>query len=195
MPHHVSGKHVSCTSQHALQSQLCPCCPSETLFTSPVLSTYNFFPHDIFCTLCSCFPLPPRHASSLHSFPLGACPLSQAPTARGESFGELGWPVCGTKSCLCSREQPRPRLSCTKGTSSERMDGTCRDWPHLCMVKSILQKYYRRCPISQPNPGPKFNVHLWAKQFVLLLQLPLLQNHSNDIYPATAQEHFQDQLV
>lgn len=84
-------------------------CPSHTSF---------FSPKDIICTLHACFPLPPPlPAFSLHLFPWGVCPFSQAPRTRErERFWELVWPACCSERCPGSGEQPRAHLSCTNST-------------------------------------------------------------------------------
>lgn len=59
----------------------------------------------------------------------------------------------------------------------------------MCMA------WARRSYVLQSSPWSRFTLCLWARQLTFLLQLPPLQNYGNGIYPVTAQEHCQHQLV
>lgn len=112
-------------------AELCPCCPSEPLFTLSVLSKHTSIPENTTCTLCACFPLPPRHPPSpfpcIHS-PEGLVlsPSSQGPEGRG--LGNRGDLLGALSSAWGAAELHEQHWQ------EQQVEGAAhREQPHLCV--------------------------------------------------------------
>lgn len=131
-------------------AELCPCCPSEPLFTLSVLPKHTSIPENTTCTLCACFPLPPRHPPSpfpcIHS-PEGLVlsPSSQGPEGRG--LGNRGDLLGALSSAWGAAELHEQHWQ------EQQVEGSCSQGatPSVCegRVLPLLQKPSNDiCPVT-----------------------------------------------
>lgn len=130
-------------------AELCPCCPSEPLFTLSVLPKHASTPENTICTLRACFPLPPCHPPSpvpCIYFPEGLSSKSQEPEGKGlgnwgDLFGALSTAWGAAELHEQHWQEQQVEGSCSQGVT-----------PSVCEGR-VFHTYHRTCPVSQPSPG------------------------------------------